>query len=97
MSKELERRGLPVALVSAIPVIPLGAGANRVVKGVRVEHVCGDPSLSDAADRDLRRRIVATAFRALRTCFRLGTWYHRLLTGSREQLPFVPPSPNRTV
>ena len=36
------------------------------------------------------------AFRALRTCFRLGTWYHRLLTGSREQLPFVPPSPDRT-
>ncbi|MGP2440653.1 type I restriction endonuclease subunit R [Streptomyces sp. JW3] len=34
------------------------------------------------------------AFRALRTCFRLGTWYHRLLTGSREQLPFVPPSPD---
>ncbi|MEV6536451.1 DEAD/DEAH box helicase family protein [Streptomyces sp. NPDC051639] len=36
------------------------------------------------------------AFRALRTCFRLGAWYHRLLTGSREQLPFVPPSPDRT-
>ncbi|MFJ1716074.1 DEAD/DEAH box helicase family protein [Streptomyces sp. NPDC088260] len=36
------------------------------------------------------------AFRALRTCFRLGVWYHRLLTGSREQLPFVPPSPDRT-
>ncbi|MEV2254986.1 DEAD/DEAH box helicase family protein [Streptomyces sp. NPDC050147] len=35
------------------------------------------------------------AFRALRTCFRLGIWYHRLLTGSREQLPFVPPSPDR--
>lgn len=35
------------------------------------------------------------AFRALRTCFRLGVWYHRLLTGSREQLPFVPPSPDR--
>ncbi|MGW1288107.1 DEAD/DEAH box helicase family protein [Streptomyces sp. NPDC002586] len=36
------------------------------------------------------------AFRALRTCFRLGAWYHRLLTGSREQLPFVPPSPDHT-
>ncbi|MGW5102842.1 DEAD/DEAH box helicase family protein [Streptomyces sp. NPDC004100] len=36
------------------------------------------------------------AFRALRACFRLGTWYHRLLTGSREQMPFVPPSPERT-
>ena len=67
MAKELERRGLPVALVSAIPVIPLGAGANRVVRGVRVEHVCGDPALSEAADRELRRRIVETALRALRT------------------------------
>ncbi|WP_435241793.1 DEAD/DEAH box helicase family protein [Streptomyces cucumeris] len=36
------------------------------------------------------------AFRAVRTCFRLGVWYYRLLTGSREQLPFVPPSPDRT-
>jgi glycine reductase len=67
MAKELERRGLPVVLISAIPVIPLGAGANRVVKGVRVEHVCGDPGLSDAADKALRRRIVVTALRALQT------------------------------
>jgi glycine reductase len=67
MAKELERRGLPVALVSAIPIIALGAGANRVVKGVRVEHVCGDPGLSDPADRELRRRIVTTALRALQT------------------------------
>ncbi|WP_424891162.1 DEAD/DEAH box helicase family protein [Streptomyces sp. XH2] len=36
------------------------------------------------------------AFRALRTCFRLGAWYHRLLTGSREQRAFVPPDPART-
>jgi glycine reductase complex component B subunit gamma len=67
MAKEMERRGLPVALVSAIPIIPLGAGANRVVKGVRVEHVCGDPGLSDAADRELRRQIVMTALLALQT------------------------------
>ncbi|AJF67078.1 DEAD/DEAH box helicase family protein [Streptomyces vietnamensis] len=36
------------------------------------------------------------AFRALRSCFRLGVWYHRLLTGSREQIAFVPPDPART-
>ncbi|MFE7781777.1 type I restriction endonuclease subunit R [Streptomyces nigrescens] len=35
------------------------------------------------------------AFRALRTCFRLGVWYHRLLTNSRDQIAFVPPSPTR--
>jgi betaine reductase len=63
----LERRGLPVVVVSAIPIVPIGAGANRVVAGVRVEHVCGDPGLSDAADKELRRRIVTTALRALQT------------------------------
>jgi len=67
MAKELERRGLPVALISAIPMIPLGAGASRVIRGVRVEHVCGDPSLSIEADRELRRRIVGTGLRALQT------------------------------
>jgi len=67
MAKELERRGLPVALISAIPMIPLGAGANRVVRGVRVEHVCGDPGLSTEADRALRRQIVGTALKALQT------------------------------
>ncbi len=67
MAKEFERQGLPAVLISAIPMVPLGAGANRVVKGVRVEHVCGDPRLSDGADRELRRQIVATALQALRT------------------------------
>lgn len=56
-----------MVLISAIPIVPLGAGANRVVSGVRVEHVCGDPGLSDAADQELRRRIVKTALRALQT------------------------------
>lgn len=53
--------------ISALPIVALGAGANRVVTGVKVEHVCGDPGLSDAADRALRRRIVSTALRALET------------------------------
>jgi len=37
------------------------AGANRVVQGVKIEHVCGDPSLAPEADRALRRRLVEHA------------------------------------
>jgi glycine reductase len=48
-------------------MIPVGVGANRVVAGIRVEHVCGDPGLSDAADKELRRRIVGCALDALET------------------------------
>ena len=39
--------------------------SNRVVQGVRVPHVCGDPALSEGQDRDLGGRIVRTALHAL--------------------------------
>ena len=53
--------------VSALPPIALQAGANRVVKGVRIEHVCGDPTLGAAGDAALRRRIVERCLQALQT------------------------------
>lgn len=59
--------GIPVAMMSALPMIPLAVGANRIVRGVRVEHVCGDPGLSEDMDRELSRRIVLTALKALQT------------------------------
>jgi hypothetical protein len=34
---------------------------------MRVEHVCGDPNLSEESDRQLMRRIVETALQAMRT------------------------------
>lgn len=67
MSKELAREGINVAVVSAIPMIPLSVEVSRVVRGVRVEHVCGDPNLNEENDRRLMRRIVETALQALRT------------------------------
>ena len=59
--------GIVTAVLSAIPVIPLSTGANRVVKGVRVEHVCGNPLLSSEDDFTLQLHIVQTALRALQT------------------------------
>ena len=50
-----------------MPPLAMQAGANRVVQGVKIEHVCGDPALSPAADRALRRRLVEQALRALQT------------------------------
>ena len=50
-----------------MPAIALAANANRVVRGVQVQHPCGDPKLPDEADRDLSRRIVWTALSALQT------------------------------
>jgi hypothetical protein len=54
-------------MMSALPMIPLAVGANRVVRGVRVEHVCGDPGLSTELDRALSHRIIEAAIRAIQT------------------------------
>jgi len=59
--------GIPVAVISALPPLAMQAGANRVVQGVKIEHVCGDPALPPEADRALRRRIVERALTALGT------------------------------
>ena len=48
-------------------MIPLAAEVSRVVRGMRIEHVCGDPGLSEESDRQLMRRIVETALQAMGT------------------------------
>lgn len=67
ISKELDRAGLPVAVVSAMYPIAEQIGASRIVKGVAIPHPCGDPSLPAELDRELRRAIVMMALRALET------------------------------
>ena len=42
-------------------------GANRVVKGARIEHVCGDPSLGARKDFEYGVRITRAALKALET------------------------------
>jgi glycine reductase len=64
---ELERQGLPTAMISALPPVALELGANRVVRGVKIPHPCGDPGLDAAHDAALRRQIVCGALAALST------------------------------
>ena len=67
MMREFERRGLPSAEITALPTIALEMGVNRIVAGGGIPHPLGDPTRPKAEERDLRRRIVATALRALET------------------------------
>jgi hypothetical protein len=59
--------GIPVAVISAIYELPMTTGANRVIKGARIEHVCGDPSLGEQKDFEYGVRITRTALKALET------------------------------
>jgi len=67
MSKELEKAGLPVALISAMFPVAQQVRANRIVKGVSIPHPCGDPSLPKELDTRLRQEIIRTALKALET------------------------------
>ncbi|MCI0438911.1 MAG: hypothetical protein L0177_07230 [Chloroflexi bacterium] len=71
-------------MISALPMIPLAANASRVVRGMRVEHVCGDPSLSPESDRELTRRIVLTALKAMQTEVTAPTMFEPSEQGRRE-------------
>ena len=65
ISKELDRAGLPVAMISAMYPVAEQVGASRIVKAVAIPHPCGDPSLPAELDGQLRREIIATALKAL--------------------------------
>ena len=52
-------------MISAIYNFALTTGANRVVKGARIEHVCGDPTLSPEKAYAFGMRIVTGALDAL--------------------------------
>jgi hypothetical protein len=54
-------------MISAIYDLALTTGANRVVRGCRIEHVCGNPDLGPEKDREYGLRIIRTALRALTT------------------------------
>jgi hypothetical protein len=54
-------------MISAIYHFALTTGANRVVRGARIEHVCGDPNLGPEKDHAYGMRIVTTALAALTT------------------------------
>lgn len=52
-------------MISAIHGLPLTFGQSRVVRGCRIEHVCGDPELGPEEDYKYGMRIVRTALRAV--------------------------------
>ena len=52
-------------MISAIYSFAMTTGANRVVRGARIEHVCGDPGLGLEKDYAYGMRIVRKALEAI--------------------------------
>ena len=54
-------------MISAIYDLALTTGANRVIRGARIEHVCGDPDLGEEKDFAYGLEIVRAALESLQT------------------------------
>ena len=67
MVKEIERAGIPVVHVCTVTPISMTVGANRIVPAIAIPHPLGNPALSPADEKQLRRKILNTALEALST------------------------------
>ncbi len=47
--------------------ISLTVGANRIVPTIAIPHPLGDPSLSMEEEKDIRRKLLSRALKALQT------------------------------
>ena len=52
-------------MITALGPVAADLGANRVIRGVKIPHPCGDPTLEPSGDHALRVRLVSTAIDAL--------------------------------
>ncbi len=67
MSKEFDRAGLPVTVLTAMAPMAQMLRANRIVLGVAIPYPCGDPHLPEAEDFRLRTALVREALKTLET------------------------------
>ena len=58
-------------ITSVLPVAKM-VGSNRVVLGHGIVHVTGDASLSPADEKELRRKLVGKALKALQSTEKQG-------------------------
>ena len=67
MVKEIERAGIPVVHVCTVTPISLTVGANRIVPAIAIPYPLGNPALTLAEEKSIRRKILDTSLKALST------------------------------
>ena len=67
MVKAIEAAGLPVVHMCTVTPISMTVGANRIVPTIAIPHPLGNPELDKDEEKELRRKIVEKALKALTT------------------------------
>lgn len=73
-------------MISAIYDFALTTGANRVIRGARIEHVCGDPNLGPDKDYAYGMRIIRTALEALQISVPGPTLFDPMSTALEQEV-----------
>jgi betaine reductase len=64
-------------MITALGPVASDLGANRVVRGVKIPHPCGDPSLDPSGDHALRVGLARAALGALATKLEAAAMFDR--------------------
>jgi len=64
---EIERTGIPTALVTAMTPVAMMVGPYRIVQGAGIANPLGNPDLSLEKEKELRRALVEKMLEALQT------------------------------
>lgn len=67
MANEIERNGIPAVLITNLISVAAHMKVNRFISGVSIPHLLGNPDLTLAEEKKLRRGIVNQALAALST------------------------------
>lgn len=66
MANEIEKEGIPVALITTMVTTAKMMNVSRIVVGGGITHPFGNPEMSPREEREFRKRLVEKAFDALR-------------------------------
>jgi len=61
----IERLGIPVVQITAVPNVAQMAGVNRILRGQTVPCVVGNSALNKEQEKALRRKIIEKALEIL--------------------------------
>ncbi len=65
MAAEIEKVGIPVVQISAVPNVAQMVGVNRILRGQTVPCVVGNSALNREQEKELRRKILSRALEML--------------------------------
>ena len=77
MAKQIEKKGIPVALITALPGVAKNVGVSRIIQGIAINHPAGNPLKSKEKERLERTEILKKALTALLSDVEKG--HHLLL------------------